>query len=153
MGTPDLILLRNTLSCVSFRRPFLSALRDLMEPGGILLLLDTVQRHPSAPAPWRRVMAATHTLGLETPRSTQALLRASGFEALDATAEDHSALLRAFLDARLDWFTQARDREARRIHERPGEAERVRSSLEALREALTGPQASLGWIATAARAR
>ncbi len=149
-GEPSLVIMRDTLRHVTFKRTFLRALRDVLPVGAIILGVEPIQTRVCGPGQWQRLMNASALTNLETLPGLMELLQESEYTLLTRAPRDHSVDLHALLQDRADWFHQARDREARMLAERPDAPRLVHRHLSPLLEGFA-PGGVLGWIGFAAQ--
>lgn len=152
LGQPDLVIARDALRHMTFKKTFLQALRANMEPGAVLICMEPIQRQRCGPRQWVKTLEAAHLSHLETQASLYALLDAAGFESLTRRPVDWSPDYAQWLRERLEWFRDAHDRDARRLAERPHARDIALRTFPPLIEAF-GPNGALGWIGIAAKVR
>ncbi len=147
-GPWNLVIMRETLAHVTFKRSFLSILRGRLAPDTHVRMTELVQRRPSAPLYWRSVLQC---MGLTNLSSLEGLcddVHEAGFELISAPS-DMSADLEAFFVNRWTWFDKSDDPVAVALRSMPLVKRRMTMVLGKLIDACE--KRLLGWVKLSAR--
>jgi 2-polyprenyl-3-methyl-5-hydroxy-6-metoxy-1,4-benzoquinol methylase len=149
VGPWDLVVMRETLAHVTFKRSFLGALRRTLRAGTELRITDLVQRRPVGPTAWRSALRAIAATNLASQEGLREDLEHARFE-LTSEPFDASPDMAELFANRLAWAQKSADPAAVALRSPPLVARRLRQMLGALVEASrTG---ALGWVHVTARA-
>jgi 2-polyprenyl-3-methyl-5-hydroxy-6-metoxy-1,4-benzoquinol methylase len=140
----DLVLMRDMLQHVTYKRSFLTRLRKLVAPGAVLRMTDLCQRRLCGPLEWRKVLHSVWLTNLSTVDGIGDELKAAGFR-LTHGPFDESARAHAFLASRLRWFREHASTEAPDLCQIPLITPRVELMLGTLVEA-SADAGPLGWV-------
>jgi 2-polyprenyl-3-methyl-5-hydroxy-6-metoxy-1,4-benzoquinol methylase len=142
-GSFQLVVMRETLAHVTFKRSFLKVLRSRVEAGTELRVTDLFQRRPAGPAEWRDVLRC---MGLTNLASLDGLcedFEEAGFEIVGRPVQASDRMLELFADRRA-WFERSEAPGARELRAAPTVERRVKRVLDTLIRAVESEL--LGWV-------
>lgn len=147
-GPWDLVIMRETLAHVTFKRSFLRILRGRLAPETHVRMTELVQRRPSGPLYWRSVLQCMGLTNLASPEGLCDDVRKAGFEITSAPI-DMSEDLTAFFINRWTWFDKSDDPVAVELRGMPLVKRRTTQVLGKLIDACE--RGLLGWVRLSAR--
>ena len=133
------VLCHEALTRITHRGRLLQQIRKALQPGGVLLLAEWIQKRPASHGDFRRLCETTWLTGLETLDGYLWLLREAGFSAVHV--EERGRDMHAFFSSCHATVTRLKDGDPSLD---PAALERGRADLGVLAE-LSADDRPLGW--------